>query len=45
MATPLAGARNPVQLAELLPFLTLRLGGDEIALLDQASAQASDVDR
>ena len=45
VATPLAGARNPVQLAELLPFLTLRLGGDEIALLDQASAQASDVDR
>ena len=45
VATPLAGARNPVQLTELLPFLTLRLGGDEIALLDQASAQASDVDR
>jgi aryl-alcohol dehydrogenase (NADP+) len=38
VATPLAGARNPVQLAELLPFLTLRLGGDEIALLDAASA-------
>ncbi len=38
VATPLAGARNPVQLAELLPFLTLRLGGDQIALLDAASA-------
>jgi aryl-alcohol dehydrogenase-like predicted oxidoreductase len=38
VATPLAGARNPAQLADLLPFLTLRLGEDEIALLDKASA-------
>lgn len=38
VATPLAGARNPAQIAELLPFLTLRLAEDELALLDKASA-------
>ncbi|MDP4502017.1 aldo/keto reductase [Nonomuraea turcica] len=38
VATPLAGARNPGQLADLLPFLTLRLTTDEITLLDKASA-------
>jgi aryl-alcohol dehydrogenase-like predicted oxidoreductase len=38
VATPLAGARNPAQLAGLLPFLTLRLTADELALLDKASA-------
>jgi aryl-alcohol dehydrogenase-like predicted oxidoreductase len=38
VATPLAGARNPAQLADLLPFLTLRLAADELALLDKASA-------
>ncbi|WP_327583558.1 aldo/keto reductase [Nonomuraea sp. NBC_00507] len=38
VATPLAGARNPAQLAELLPFLTLRLTSDELALLDKVSA-------
>ncbi|MFC4531724.1 aldo/keto reductase [Sphaerisporangium dianthi] len=38
VATPLAGARNPAQLADLLPYLTLRLADDEIALLDQVSA-------
>jgi aryl-alcohol dehydrogenase-like predicted oxidoreductase len=40
VATPLAGARNPAQLADLLPFLTLRLTADDIALLDAASAWA-----
>ena len=40
VATPLAGARNPAQLADLLPFLTLRLTTDEVALLDRASAWA-----
>ncbi|MFF4615473.1 aldo/keto reductase [Nonomuraea jabiensis] len=39
VATPLAGARNPAQLADLLPYLTLRLADDEIALLDQVSAR------
>jgi len=39
VATPLAGARTPAQLADLLPFLTLRLAADEIALLNQTSAQ------
>lgn len=38
VATPIAGARNPTQLTELLPFLSLRLTGDELALLDRASA-------
>ena len=38
VATPLAGARNPAQLADLLPFLTLRLTADELDLLDKASA-------
>jgi aryl-alcohol dehydrogenase-like predicted oxidoreductase len=40
VATPIAGARNPIQLADLLPFLTLRLTADELALLDTASATA-----
>ena len=39
VATPLAGARTPAQLADLLPFLTLELTADELALLDQASAK------
>ncbi|MGW0807722.1 aldo/keto reductase [Nonomuraea sp. NPDC002799] len=38
VATPLAGARTPAQLADLLPFLTLSLTADELALLDKASA-------
>ncbi|MET8159508.1 aldo/keto reductase [Sphaerisporangium sp. NPDC005289] len=38
VAVPLAGARNPAQLADLLPYLTLRLAADEIALLDRVSA-------
>lgn len=38
VAAPLAGARTPAQLADLLPYLTLRLTADEIALLDEASA-------
>jgi aryl-alcohol dehydrogenase-like predicted oxidoreductase len=38
VAAPLAGARNPGQLADLLPFMTLRLTADELALLDIASA-------
>jgi aryl-alcohol dehydrogenase (NADP+) len=38
VATPIAGARSPAQVADLLPFLTLRLTADEIALLDRASA-------
>jgi aryl-alcohol dehydrogenase-like predicted oxidoreductase len=38
VATPLAGARSPAQLADLLAFLTLRLTADEVALLDSASA-------
>ncbi|MET8140322.1 aldo/keto reductase [Sphaerisporangium sp. NPDC005288] len=38
VAVPLAGARNPAQLADLLPYLTLRLADDEIALLDRVSA-------
>ncbi|MEV4536613.1 aldo/keto reductase [Asanoa sp. NPDC049518] len=39
VATPIAGARNPTQLADLLPFLTLRLTADDLALLDHASAK------
>lgn len=39
VATPLAGARTPAQLADLLPFLTLRLTADEITMLNQISAQ------
>jgi aryl-alcohol dehydrogenase-like predicted oxidoreductase len=38
VAAPIAGARNPAQLADLLPFLTLQLADDELALLDRASA-------
>jgi aryl-alcohol dehydrogenase-like predicted oxidoreductase len=38
VATPLAGARNPAQLADLLPFLSLELTADELALLHKASA-------
>ena len=38
VATPLAGARNPAQLADLLPCLTLQLTADELTLLDKASA-------
>ena len=38
VATPIAGARNKVQLADLLPFRTLRLTTDELTLLDKASA-------
>lgn len=38
VATPIAGARNPAQLADLLPFLTLRLTAGELTLLDRASA-------
>ena len=38
VATPLAGARNPAQLADLLPCLTLELTADELTLLDKASA-------
>ncbi|MEV4619618.1 aldo/keto reductase [Asanoa sp. NPDC049573] len=39
VATPIAGARNPAQLADLLPFLTLRLTAADLALLDEASAK------
>jgi aryl-alcohol dehydrogenase-like predicted oxidoreductase len=39
VATPIAGARNPAQLADLLPFLALRLTADELALLNQASSK------
>jgi aryl-alcohol dehydrogenase-like predicted oxidoreductase len=38
VATPLAGARTPAQLTDLLPYLTLRLNTDETALLNKASA-------
>jgi aryl-alcohol dehydrogenase-like predicted oxidoreductase len=38
VATPIAGARNPAQIADLLPFLTLRLTAGELTLLDRASA-------
>ena len=38
VAAPIAGARNAAQLADLLPFLTLRLGADELVLLDRVSA-------
>ncbi|MFC4531204.1 aldo/keto reductase [Sphaerisporangium dianthi] len=41
VATPVAGARNAAQLADLLPFLTLRLTADEFALLDKVSARPS----
>jgi aryl-alcohol dehydrogenase-like predicted oxidoreductase len=41
VATPLAGARNPTQLADLIPFLTLDLAPDELALLDAATAPPS----
>src|SRR6185503_14177067 len=37
VATPLAGARTPTQLADLLPFMGLRLTSNELALLDEAS--------
>jgi aryl-alcohol dehydrogenase-like predicted oxidoreductase len=39
VASPLAGARTPGQLAELLPFLTLRLTTQELDLLNDASAR------
>jgi aryl-alcohol dehydrogenase-like predicted oxidoreductase len=39
VATPIAGARNPAQLADLLPFLTLELTTDELTLLDNASTE------
>jgi aryl-alcohol dehydrogenase-like predicted oxidoreductase len=38
VAAPLAGARSRSQLADLLPFLTLRLTANELALLDNVSA-------
>ena len=41
VATPLAGARNPAQLADLLPFLTLGLTTDELARLDKASSASA----
>lgn len=37
VATPLASARTPQQLAELLPFTKLGLSPDELAALDAAS--------
>ena len=39
VTTPIAGARNPAQLADLLPFLTLELTTDELTLLDKASTE------
>jgi aryl-alcohol dehydrogenase-like predicted oxidoreductase len=42
VAVPLAGARNPEQLADLLPCLTLDLAPDELAHLDQASTRPTD---
>jgi len=41
VATPIAGARNPAQLADLLPFLTLRLTTDELTLLAVASTPSA----
>jgi len=41
VATPIAGARNPAQLADLLPFLTLQLTTDQLALLDRASTPSA----
>jgi aryl-alcohol dehydrogenase-like predicted oxidoreductase len=38
VASPLAGARTTGQLADLLPFLTLRLTAEELDLLNETSA-------
>jgi aryl-alcohol dehydrogenase-like predicted oxidoreductase len=38
VVAPIASARTPEQLADLLPMATLELGRDEIGLLDEASA-------
>lgn len=38
VAAPIASARTPEQLAELLPAVTLTLGDDELRWLDEASA-------
>jgi aryl-alcohol dehydrogenase-like predicted oxidoreductase len=38
VAAPIASARTPEQLADLLPMATITLRPDEIALLDDASA-------
>ena len=38
VVAPIASARTPEQLAELLPMATLELGGDELAMLDSVSA-------
>jgi aryl-alcohol dehydrogenase-like predicted oxidoreductase len=37
-ATPIASARTPEQLADLLPFAHLELAGDELKLLTEASS-------
>ncbi len=38
VAAPIASARTPEQLAELLPMAALELGTDDLARLDAASA-------
>ena len=38
VVAPIASARTPEQLAELLPMATLELGEDELAMLDSVSA-------
>jgi aryl-alcohol dehydrogenase-like predicted oxidoreductase len=40
VAAPLASARTPVQLAEILPMATLRLDPSEVEALDAASVPA-----
>jgi aryl-alcohol dehydrogenase-like predicted oxidoreductase len=39
VAAPIASARTPEQLEDLLPMATLELSADELARLDAASAQ------
>ncbi len=38
VVAPIASARTPEQLADLLPFLSIHLTGDELRRLDEASA-------
>jgi aryl-alcohol dehydrogenase-like predicted oxidoreductase len=38
IAAPIASARTPQQLLELLPFTDLKLSADELSALDAASA-------
>jgi aryl-alcohol dehydrogenase-like predicted oxidoreductase len=39
VAAPIASARNPAQLADLLPMANLKLSAEELERLDRASAR------